>query len=40
MEMSDKYLSKINYKCPQAINLQNTCCVVKLRAYKHHTLPR
>lgn len=40
MEMSDKYLSKINYKCPQVINLQNTCCVVKLRAHKHHTLPR
>lgn len=39
IEMPDKCLSKINYKC-QLINLQNTCWIVKLRAYKQHTLPR
>lgn len=38
--MSDKYLSKTNYKCPRIINLQNTFRVGKLKAYKHHTLPR
>lgn len=38
MEMSDKYLSKISYKCPKVTNLRNTFWVVKVRACNQNNL--